>query len=153
MPCAARMASRLILSTPPLVRPPVLGWPLARPGFPAPAISNLFYFKFCSRYVRSGPLSTNFAPLGSLLAAPRARGADHEYFRQDYVQDFSSRRGDGLGRRAPKLLHRPTGLRHQGFPVGRPRHPSMWRRSSTESVDGRAEARLEAFDRRSHEAA
>src|SRR3954452_17645659 len=114
------MASRLILSTPPLVRPPVLGWPLARPGFPAPAISNLFYFKFCSRYVRSGPLSTNFAPLGSLLAAPRARGADHEYFRQDYVQDFSSRRGDGLGRRAPKLLHRPTGLRHQGFPVGAP---------------------------------
>jgi hypothetical protein len=36
---------------------------------------------------------------------------------------------------------------------GAPRHPSMWRRSSTESVDGRAEARLEAFDRRSHEAA
>jgi len=41
----------------------------------------------------------------------------------------------------------------KGSQWGRPRHPSMWRRSSTESVDGRAEARLEAFDRRSHEAA
>jgi len=120
MPCAARIASRLILSTAPFWRPPVFGSPLARPGFPGPAISNLFYLKSCSRYVRPWPDVNDFAPHGSLLAAPRARGADHEYFRQDYVQDFSSRRGDGLGRRAPKLLHRPTGLRHQGFPVGAP---------------------------------
>src|SRR3954451_1512894 len=153
MPCAARIASRLILSTPPLVRPPVLGWPLARPGFPRTRHFKPFLFQILFTICTLWPAVNDFAPLGSLLAAPRARGADHEYFRQDYVQDFSSRRGDGLGRRAPKLLHRPTGLRHQGFPVGRPRHPSMWRRSSTESVDGRAEARLEAFDRRSHEAA